>query len=132
GGQRAENEPQRNLWEALASNKLVGSITLDGILQYYDKVFESSEELTNRPRSFLPLLGLLRDEHLLTQRYSNVKDIVRRLLANVQVVEKIQRADEEDRQDAVRTLKAKSNESERNNLQKNYSAFLRLTRGDFS
>src|SRR5690606_38753209 len=32
GGQRAENEPQRNLWEALASNKLVGSITLDGIL----------------------------------------------------------------------------------------------------
>lgn len=126
------NDPQKNLWDALSSSRLSAFLSLDGILEYFIQVFSSKNDDTrNAPRQHLPLLGILRDESLLTGRYSSKKEIITRIEANVKMVECLQRADDEDRRDALRTLKANADvEEARNRLQKIYNAFLRISRND--
>ncbi|MFG6117221.1 ATP-binding protein [Halobacillus sp. MO56] len=142
GVRNAENEPQKNLWRALGSETVAGFITLDGIIKYYLSLFPSLEgqnsqgvgiEAINKPRKNLVLLSLLPDNELLTGKYIDTKPIINRLVSNAGMVEQIQRADEEDRQDALKTIKLNSEDLEmKTKLQKSYNAYLRLTRSDYS
>ncbi|WJH36843.1 hypothetical protein N6H14_14750 [Paenibacillus sp. CC-CFT747] len=100
------------------------------IVEYYLKV---NGETKCSPREALPELELLKDDQLLTKKYSTVEAITSRLLENAQKVERMQRGDEEDRQDALRTLRTNAeDEVTRKELQRIYSAFLKITRSDFS
>lgn len=126
----APNEPQRNLWEALSSEELSAYLSLNGILDYYVRVFAGEEaELSSDPRESLPLLGMLRDPQILTGRYADVQNIKKRLLKNGQMVERLQRADEEDWQKAVEAV-ANADGEERQQLSEAYSAFLQVTRSN--
>lgn len=136
GAEIADNIPQENLWNALGSNRASAYLTLEGIANYYLSLINHGEDelLTiNRPRKNLVLLNLLPDKELLTKKYIEKKQIISRLIQNAGMVERIQRADEEDRQLALKTLKHNSDvKEEKNKLKKVYNAYLRLTRSDYS
>ncbi|WP_052586943.1 ATP-binding protein [Bacillus velezensis] len=141
GADNAENIPQKNLWNALGSYKVSAYITLEGITKYYLKLYNNNEkqsaisflEETNRPRKSLVYLNLLPDYELLSKNLIEKPKIISRLIQNANIVERIQRADEEDRQKALKTIRLNSEvEDEKNKLKKIYNAYLRLTRSDYS
>jgi hypothetical protein len=137
GANKAENDPQKNLWRSLSSDRVSAYISLDGITDYYIKLFENENgenvNETDKPRKFLTLLNLLPDKELLTKKYINTYEIINRIIQNAKMVERIQRADEEDRQDAIKTIKQNAdNPEEKSKLQVIYNAYLRLTRSDYT
>ncbi|MGG1695835.1 ATP-binding protein [Bacillus zhangzhouensis] len=141
GADNAENIPQKNLWNALGSYKVSAYITLEGITQYYIKLYNNTEEQStdsfleemNRPRKSLVYLNLLPDYELLSKNLIEKPQIISRLIQNANMVERIQRADEEDRQKALKTIRLNAEvEDEKNKLKKIYNAYLRLTRSDYS
>jgi len=129
---RPRNEPQEHLWQALASEKLSAFLSLSEVLAYYRGFFEdeNGDPQTN-PRELLPLMGFLPDTQLLTARYSSVAAITGRLLDNASMVERLQRADEEDRKSAIQTLQANRGVHD-THLSHSYQAFLRISRGDLT
>ncbi|WP_284907570.1 hypothetical protein [Bacillus sp. lyk4-R2A-2] len=137
GANNAQNDPQKNLWKSLSSDRVSAYISLEGITEYYLKLFgdENVENVneTDKPRKFLTLLNLLPDKELLTKKYINKYEIINRIIQNAKMVEQIQRADEEDRQDAIKTIKQNAdNPEKKSKLQVIYNAYLRLTRSDYT
>lgn len=130
GVERSENQPWRAMWRALASPQLGPFLSADAVLRFFTRVFRDDSD-TDSPRTALPLLGLLVDPQLLTERFLTEEAIVRRLVANAEMVDRIQRADEEDRQKAAQTIH-RASPQERQQLDNAYSAFLRIARSDLS
>lgn len=126
GAQRAPNDPQRNLWKALGSPRLAPFLPLDGVLHFY-RSFALQKDAN--PRELLPHLGLLRDSRLLAGSHLTVESITKRLIENANMVERLQRADEEDRRSAVTTIHT-SGASEQVSLRESYNAFLRIARNE--
>ncbi len=127
----APNEPQRNLWRALGSEKLAQYLPLEAVLDYFlhTTAVEGSDAMG--PRRGLTVLGLLPDDELLAGRYASVEGIIRRLATNGDVVQRLQRGDEEDLRRAVEAIEA-SEVTERERLTKGYRALLQVARGDLS
>lgn len=129
---RTRNDPDKNLWEALSSEKLTSLLSLTEVLDYYIGFFEDENaDPHTTPRQLLSVLGFLPDPQLLTARYSSVQAIASRLLANAVMVERLQRADEEDRKAAIQTLQLNQG-TQSTQLAKVYHAFLRISRGEIS
>lgn len=125
GESEAPNKPQENLWKALTSEEVSSLLSLEGILAYYDDVFDDTDDDSlDRPRRKLPHLGLLQDSKLLTQHYASKRKIEKRLTSNFELIERIREARPEDRDKAHRNLQADSS------LQDAYNALTRLRRGD--
>lgn len=128
----APNQPQRHLWQALGSGRLAPYLTAEGLLTYYQGVvLDSSADPLAAPRALLPRLGLLPDRQLLTARYASLGEVTDRLLANVRMVERLQRADPEDRQRAAQVVQTAS-PLERSILVQQYHAFLRIARNELA
>lgn len=120
------NTPQQALWEALEDEELEGIISLDGLLKYYCEMFLRGVPDQDSPRRLLPYLGLLKDPLLLTRGYNTAERIVKRLRHNAEIVERLQRADEEDRHRALTYLRNASHPQ----AMVAYRAFLCLSRGE--
>lgn len=128
--EHAPNDPQRNLWRALRNPQLASFVSLDSILDYFSGVMESRESNPlDTPRQLLPRLGLLPDSQLLTAKFTSEADLVRRLQANAEMVERLQQADEEDRARAIAAIEG-SDADKAAQLRRAYTAFLRLARSD--
>ncbi len=126
GRDRAVNEPQRHLWEALARPEVAATLSLADVLAYAAEV-ASSADLLGAPRDALPRLGLLPDPGLFTK--SSTAAIADRLVQNRGLVERLLRADADDRQKAFAALGA-ADGVERDELEAAYAALLRLNRGE--
>lgn len=124
----APNEPQRSFWLALASSTLSPYVSLTGILEFHDQVCESDEGTTGEAlRTKLTALDLLPDSLLLSGRWVKRDDIVRRLVKNAEMVERIQRADESDMKKLMQRLRERPDDPD---IRAAYKAFSRISRGE--
>jgi hypothetical protein len=129
GAARAPNQPQRELWRALGLPTLSVYPSPESVLDYYARIYADEAAEADTPRRLLPQLGFLADPQLLGGRYTTADAITRRLVANATMVERILRADEEDRQKASQSVRS-ANPADRPALEQSYGLFLRLARND--
>jgi adenylate kinase family enzyme len=133
GKEKSQPDPWKELWNALMSRKLNAYLTLDGVMNYYSELFSNEENVNDKPRTQLPFLGLLPDRALLTKKYKTKENIIKRLLENIEMVETIQRDEEDDRAKIIQTIRANSeNENELKVLQALYNSYLKIAESDFS
>jgi hypothetical protein len=124
----APNQPQRNLWKVLATSNRPVTISLDSAVAYFVSVFGEGASPQDGPRDSLPKLGLLTDSQLLGN-YSSEQQIRRRLVANAEMVARLQTGDRKDRDRALRSVE-NAPPGEQAQLRTAYKAFLRLSRGE--
>jgi hypothetical protein len=124
----AANEPQANLWRAIASPAVSAKLSLNEFLTFTAAVANSRDQL-DAPRGSLPLLGLLRDPSLF--RRPSTDAIAARLLENRAIVARFQQASDDDRQRAYLSLQ-NADALDRQPMDRAYNAFLRVRRGDYS
>ena len=129
GAAQAPNHPQRELWRALGSPTLSVYPSPENVLEYYARIYQDEAADADTPRRLLPQLGFLADPQLLGGRFITADAITRRLVANAALVERILRADEEDRQKASHSVRS-ANAEDRPALEQSYGLFLRLARND--
>lgn len=128
GAQNAPNEPQKNLWRALAVPELSAYISLEGILAFRKLLSEGHDGPGgDLPRKMLSVLELLPDSQLLSGRWVSQKAIVDRLVQNAEMVQRIQRADDEDRKTLMQRLRESPDDV---TIKEAYNAYVRIARGD--
>lgn len=126
GRDRAANDPHRHLWDALTQPEVAATLSLADVLAYAAEITSASDP-RSAPRDALPQLGLLPDPELFTKR--SAAAIAGRLVQNRALVERLLRADPDDKLKAFATLEA-ADDLERDELQNAYAALLRLNHGD--
>lgn len=129
GAAQAPNHPQMELWVSLGSSALSVYPSPESVLDFYARIYQDQTADTDTPRRLLPRLGFLADPQLLGGRYTSAEAITKRLVANAALVERILRADEEDRQKASQSVRS-AEDDERAALEQSYGLFLRLARND--
>jgi hypothetical protein len=123
GAEKAPNDPQEYLWEALGSDEIASYLSLEDLIQYFEAVFADDAHPTKTPRTALPLLHLLEDEQLLTT--GRTGSIRQRLEKNAGMVDCLQHPSDKDERHAA--LNAQNDTG----LKRAYRAFTRLRKGDF-
>lgn len=130
GVANAKNTSQENLWRVLASDAVSPYLAYDALAEYYVGVVNQSEpDPDDAPRELLPVLGLLRDPQLLAGRFASVPAITERLRLNEATVDRLQRAEEDDRRHAVDVVR-KATPVEQERWRTLYNAFQGVARNE--
>jgi hypothetical protein len=121
------NEAQRQLWRAFLHKPVMKVVPLEGLLAYYAELRACApDELPDRSRALLYLLGFLPDQDLFTA--PSAARIAQRLVENQRVVDQLEVLSRADRQRISRALAARSGKAGSEALQAIYKQVMAFYR----